>query len=108
MLAGPLLNIKLTTILMVVNNSFFDFIIEYVPVDVRVEGRTVLGSELVGIVAAILKGHNIFIRREEILKSNAGALNGRISAEVTLREIVGNDDVNAHCEVPFRFFLYIL
>jgi hypothetical protein len=86
-------------------NSFDKLGIQNIKVNFRTEGFTVLGSELVGIVTEILKGHNVLISREKILKRNPRPLDAGISAEDTAVKVVGKDDVNSHTvKSPFVSF----
>ena len=113
----PRLNIKLTTIKMVVNfynflifltNTFNKFKIKSIKANFCVKGFTRYGSELVGITINILKRDNTALVSKEILKRNARTLDAGIGTEITRREVVRMNDVNNHFEVPFRFFLNIL
>ena len=90
------------------NKSFFELLVNIAPHDFRAELRAVTGDEGIAVIAYVLKRNDIIIIREELLKRNTRTLDGGVDAEEAIHEIIGSYDVNAHCEVPFRFFLYIV
>ena len=95
-------------LLILLNKPFFKFFINIAPYNFRAELRAVTSGEGIAVIVYVLKRNDIIIIREELLKRNTCTLDGGIEAEEAIHEVIGSHDVNAHNEVPFRFFLYIV
>ena len=90
------------------NKSVLELLVNLIPHNFCAELCTAAGGEGIAVIACVLKRNNIFIFRKKLFKRKACTLDSGIDAEETCHKVASSHDVNAHCKIPFRFFLYIL